>query len=101
MSQLAIQPNLNGGWIEYGIVTVDPASLTTLAAGNTDVTISGVKTGDHVIGMVPPATLETGLQFVGANVQAANTVRIKIFNASAGTIDGAALVWKYVILHLS
>jgi hypothetical protein len=79
------------------VAAVDPASLGAVAAGNTDITIAGVKPGDVVIG-IPPATLEAGLALQGCTVPAADTVRVRITNASAGVIDGASLNWTFVIL---
>lgn len=91
---------VNGAKLEYGTVAVDPASLTTGSEGNTDVTITGAKTGDLVF-MSPPATLDSGLVFKGASVQSADTVRVVLRNASGSTVDGASLTWSYLIVHLS
>ena len=78
-------------------VSVDPASLAGGAAANTDVTVNGVAPGDIVLA-IPPDTLEAGLVFIGSSVPAANTVRIRLYNPTAGAIDGAARTWTLLIL---
>lgn len=83
-----------------GTIAVDPSSLLTLTSVDMSVTITGAATGDVVI-MNPPATLEATLSFAGAYVSAANTVKVRITNHSAGTVDGASLTWTYAILRLA
>lgn len=83
-----------------GTVAVDPASLLTLTSNETSVTITGAATGDIVI-MNPPSTLESSLSFTGAYVSAADTVKVRITNHSAGTVDGASGTWTYCILRFA
>lgn len=83
-----------------GTVSVDPGSLLTQTSEDVTVTITGAASGDIVI-MNPPATLEATLAFGGAYVSAANTVKVRIVNFSAGTVDGAALSWTYAILRIA
>jgi hypothetical protein len=78
-------------------VSVNPASITTLAVGSTVVAVTGVKTGDTVIAQ-PPAALEAGLVLVSAIATADNQVTLRILNATAGTIDAAAANWIFTIL---
>jgi hypothetical protein len=51
--------------------------------------------------MNPPSTLESSLSFTGAYVSAADTVKVRITNHSAGTVDGASGTWTYCILRFA
>lgn len=83
---------------EVGTVSVDPASQGGAAFFDEDVTITGVKVGDLIF-LQPPETLEDELRLVGAAVQAADTVRIRL--EATGVIDGAALEWAYLLFRAS
>ncbi len=75
-----------------GFVEVDPADQVGAGFFDTDITITGVVVGDIVV-MIPPFGLEDELIMLGAAVQAADTVRIKM--EAKGAINGAALDWAY------
>ncbi len=79
---------------QVGTMDVDPAAQGGAAFFDTDITIAGVKVGDLVF-VQPPETLEDELRLVGAAVQAANTLRIKM--EATGVIDGAEREWIYQI----
>lgn len=83
-----------------GTVAVNPSSLLTLTSEDVSVTITGAASGDIVI-MNPPATLESTLSYGGAYVSAANTVKVRIVNHSAGTVDGASLSWTYALIRMA
>lgn len=68
----------------------DPASLGTLQVAQTTVTVTGARIGDKVI--VQPG-LDLGAFSVTAFVSANDTVRIVLFNSTAGTIDTASSTW--------
>jgi hypothetical protein len=87
-------------YIAYGTISVNPASITTLASAETAVTITGAAVGDIVI-MNVPASLETGLIFSGARVSAADTVQVRLSNMTAGSVDGAARDWTYQIIRIA
>lgn len=78
---------------------VDPASAGAVGSVDTDVTVNGVVVGDVVLA-IPPASLTAGLAPQGATVPSANTVRLRLTNASAGAIDGASLTWTFVVIRL-
>lgn len=84
-----------GGFFKV-TASVDPASLNTDIAGDTAVTVQGVQTDMDVIPL-PPTDLETGLICQSAWVSAQNTISVRIVNTSAGTIDGAAKTWEFLI----
>ena len=91
---------LSGGVIrKAGTVSVDPPSAATQTTVEVVVTIQGAEVGDAVF-LVPPNTLEAGLTLEGATVTANNQVTIAIRNSSGGTVDGAALNWKYLLIAL-
>lgn len=83
-----------------GTIAVDPASALTLTSQEVTVTITGAATGDLVI-MNPPSALESSLTYGGAYVSAADTVKVRITNHSAGTVDGASSTWTYAILRFA
>lgn len=85
--------------VKKGTVSIDPASIAAGAVGETSVTIAGAAAGDSVIMNPPAAGLTAGLIFGGCTVSAANTVKVRIFNSTAGAIDEAAGTWTYAILR--
>ena len=79
-------------------VSVNPPNAVAGANVTVDVTVTGARAGDAFIA-VPPATLEAGLVLKSITVPSNDTVRITLFNPTAGAIDGAALNWD--LLHIS
>lgn len=84
--------------IEKGQVTVDPASLATLTGTDVTVTFAGALVGDDVI-VSPAADLSAGIIIASARVSAANTLKIRFFNGSAGTVDQASVILDVAVLH--
>lgn len=64
--------------------TYDPASLNTLTGATTTITVTGAALGDFVL-----ASFSLDLQGVmlSAWVSSANTVSVRFFNSTAGTVD--------------
>lgn len=86
-------------FIEKGTVSVDLGNITAGTSADTSVTVTGAATGDTVV-MCPPATaMTTGLVVGQAWVSAADTVKIRVYNESAGDIDEAAADWTYLIIR--
>lgn len=81
----------------YRTASVDPANATAVASVDTAVTVQGVDVGDLVIAF-PPAALEAGLAPQAAWVSAKNQITVRITNASAGAINGAARTWEFYII---
>lgn len=79
-----------------GTVTLDPSSLLTDAVANNDVTVTGLATTDNVL-VIPPITLEAGLVVQAAVVSSTDTLRVRISNTSAGTVNGASGTWTWLI----
>ena len=100
------QPGIDGAQIsETGLlgvflvtgVTVDPPNIGAVASGTLTVSLPNVAVGDIVLGIPPNATFTAGLAVQTCEVTANNTVTIRITNASAGAIDGAALAWSFLV----
>lgn len=77
-------------------ISVNPPNILAASVANVDVAIPEVKVGDFV-DMQPPETLEGGLVPQGATVPVNGTLRVRISNPTAGAIDGAALLWNFII----
>lgn len=79
-----------------GTSVFDPASLATYTGtASSAITVTGAALGDFVI-VTAPYDL-TGI-IASGTVSAANTVKITVFNATAGTIDLASGTWKIKVL---
>jgi hypothetical protein len=102
-------PNMQNGFkagsgttitkILKGTVSVNPSSLLTMTGEELSVTLTGAVVGDLVILHPPAAGLTTGLLVGQAYVSAADTVKVQIFNGSAGTINEAAADWIYTLIR--
>ena len=92
--------NVGGGSdiskVSKSVVSVNPASLAANTSADTSVTVAGAVVGDCVI--VNPPALTTGLIVGSARVSAANTVSIRILNATAGVIDEPAGNWVITLV---
>lgn len=80
--------------IEFGTVSIDPASINATTRGGTTFTLTGAATTDIII-VNPPSDLNDDLIFAGAAVTAANTVTIYLYNPTAGSINQAAATFSY------
>ena len=83
--------------IGFLTASIDPPSIGAVASADVVVTLPGIAVGDTVI-PIPPATLTAGLAPQGFVVTGANAGNLRLTNASAGAIDGAALVWTFLII---
>ena len=92
-----IADGVNGGQIEIGTFSLNPAALAANTEVVEDVTIAGLQTDDVVVCM-PPSTFEAGLICIGANVTAANTLGVKLLNNTASSVTGDAETWSYFVL---
>lgn len=96
-----INDSVMGAWIEFGSISVDPASIAAAAQGIETCAITGVKTGDLVF--VNGEALPTMGALVGAKVTANGTVSLYFNNMYDATtaVDIGAVVVDIVIVHLS
>jgi len=71
--------------------TYDPASMATLTGTSTTIVVPGAVIGDMV---ECSSSLDVALINVGCYVSAADTVTVRLFNGTAGTIDLASSTWR-------
>lgn len=77
--------------------TYDPAALAATTARDDAITVTGVAATDVVIGYQAAPALTAGLSIQEARVSAANTITVRLNNASAGSIDGASGTWTFYV----
>lgn len=82
-----------------GTIAVNPSSLLTLTGEVLTLTITGAAVGDAVILHPPAAGLTAGMLVGQAYVSATDTVKVAVFNGSAGTIDEASATWIYTLIR--
>lgn len=90
---------IGGNAFSIHVITasVNIASTATNTTTETDVTVTGVKVGDIVIGSKP--THSTGLGITNYRVKADDTVSIQAMNTTGSTIDPAAETYTFVVLR--
>lgn len=81
---------------QFLTASIDPPSIGAVASADIAVTLPSVVAGDTIIA-IPPATLTAGLAPQGV-VAGAGAGTLRLTNASAGAIDGAALTWTFLII---
>jgi hypothetical protein len=74
-------------------VSLDLGSQAPSTTTDNTVTVPGLLAGDDIVGIVPPA----GLAVSHARVTAADTVSLRMANATAGAIDPAALTYRFIV----
>lgn len=77
--------------------TYDPASLGAVAARDDAITVTGVAATDIVVGWQAAPALTAGLSIQEVRVSGANTITVRLNNASAGSIDGASGTWTFYV----
>jgi hypothetical protein len=80
--------------LQYGTVSVDPASIAATTRLGIDVTITGLAVGDLLV-MHPPVGLHDDLVLHGWRVKDDDTATIFLYNPTAGAIDDPAQTWEY------
>lgn len=81
----------------YVDVTFDPASVALSTSAEQNVTVPGVLATDVCLAVIPPAALNAGLSVSFGRVTAAATVAVRLVNVTAGALDAASGVWRFVI----
>ncbi len=80
--------------------TYDPASLAATTARSDTVTVTGLLTTDIVRGLnntvLAGIGWNSGLMIQGFDVSAADTLRVRLQNASAGSLDGASVTLEVI-----
>jgi hypothetical protein len=81
--------------IDFGTISLNPASIAATTRGTVTFTLTGAETTDIIV-MNPPSGLNDDLLFVGASITAADTVTVYLYNPTAGAIDDGANTWSYL-----
>ncbi len=82
-----------------GQFTLNPASIPADGQAEQTVTISGLTVNDLVF-LQPPAAFEA-LAVGQARVTANDTVKFILVNNTAGAIDAASAVWRYIAFRIA
>lgn len=85
--------------IKRGTIAVDPPSCAAAAAVEVTLTITGAAVGDTVVMNPPAAGLTAGLGLLSCRVSATDTVKVRIANLSAGTVDEPSGTWTYCLIR--
>jgi len=97
-SEMAFNLARRGADVMRVQVTYDPASRAATTARNDTVAVTGLRTTDVVRGgSVANNALEAGLVISQMDVSAADTLRIRLHNPTAGAVDGASLVHTVLV----
>ena len=96
-----VHDGVQGGWIEFGTFTLDPASIAATAQGAETVTISGIAAGDQAV--ANPRGADAMLAFAGCEVTDTDELTVYLNNAYDATtaVDGASLTYDVIIFHRS
>lgn len=79
-------------------VTIDLASVAAATSAEQTFTVPGLQTRDFVFVNIP-STLNNGLGIVGARVSAADTLALRVMNATAGALDAASATFTLLIVR--
>lgn len=86
MSTGIIGGNTFGSYVISASLT--PVEVATITAAEQTFTVTGLKTGDHVV--VNPPSVTAGVALASARVSAANTLALTFVNPTAGALTPAA-----------
>jgi len=79
-------------------VTVDLASVAANTTAEQNITVTGAQVGDTVI-VEAASGINAGLGVVNARVASANTVALRMINATGSAIDAASATWYVTLLR--
>ena len=87
--------------MEFGQVTIDPASIAANSQGIETFTLTGAKTGDMVFANAQ--ALGASVALVGAKVTATDTISLYLNNTIDATTakDIGSTVFDIMLIHLS
>lgn len=87
------------GVLIKGTVTVAPAQINTVAVGETSITIAGAVLGDSVVLNPQAAGLQAGLVVCDCRVSEENTVKVRIYNSTGGSLTPTSGTWEYLLIR--
>lgn len=79
-------------------VTIDLASVAAATSAEQTFTVPGLRVGDFVAVTIP-STLNAGLGIVGARVSAADTLALRVMNATAGALDAGSASFGVMVIR--
>ena len=95
----AIKINASGTTIKQirltGNVSINPGSINATTRGTATGTFTGCAAGDVLIPLGIPG-INDDLIFEGADCSAGDTIRIYLYNPTAGAIDDGAINWQFL-----
>lgn len=96
-----IHGGVQGAWVEFGTIVVDPASVAAAAQGIETTAVTGVVAGDQVF--VTAEALPAMASCVGGKVTATDVVSLYFNNMYDATtaVDIASKTVNIMIVHLS
>lgn len=96
-----INDAVQGAWIEFGTIAIDPASVAANAQGIETTAITGVKVGDMVF--VNGRAMPTSATLAGGKVTATDVLSLYFNNTIDATtaVDIGAIVVDVMIVHLT
>lgn len=95
-----ILDSVKGGWVEFGTITMDPASIAAAAQGIETTAVTGVLAGDQVF--ASGRDMPTMAALVGAKVTATDVISFYFDNMYDATTakDIGSLVFDVMIFHI-
>jgi hypothetical protein len=81
-----------------GTVSVDPPSLNAGECSIASATVTGMQSNDRVILNHADTALDAGL-VTQPMTGAADTLRVRVCNTTAGTVDGASHSYSYIVIR--
>lgn len=79
-------------------VTIDLANVGAATSAEQTFTITGLQTRDLVFVNIP-SSLNDGLGVVGARVSAADTLAVRVMNATAGGLNAASATFTVLVVR--
>lgn len=91
---------IGGNVLSAGVfsVTIDLASVSSATSAEQTFTVPGLQTRDFVFVNIP-SSLNNGLGIVGARVSAADTLAVRVMNATAGALDAASATFTIFVVR--
>lgn len=77
-------------------LSLTPAAVATIVAAKQTLTVAGLNVGDSVIPLSNPNT--TAAALTGAEVSAANTLRLTFVNPTAGSVTPTAGTYTFLVI---
>ena len=77
-------------------LSLTPAAVATIVAAKQTFTVAGLNVGDSVVPLSNPNT--TAAALCGAEVSAANTLRLTFVNPTAGSVTPTAGTYTFLVI---